>query len=157
MPELKIAIGSIRYEISCQEGEEGIINDIARKINTKINLLSLEIGRINEKILLLLLLIQNTKKLEKIKGGKFEDNLINILKIIAPLLSSKDDKTLEGNLIVANIMKESELMEFVESDNEEVLENNEDGGFNKEQHYKEMSELIDNIAGYMVKITENLS
>jgi len=149
MPELKIAIGSIQYELSCREEEKETISQIAQKINQKINLLSLEIGRINEKILLLTLLIINTKKLNKIKSKNFEENLLNTLKIIAPLLNTKDDKALEEQLIISNIMKESELMNIGED--LEAEEENEDT-INKETHYKEMTELVDNIATYLEKI-----
>lgn len=144
MPVLKIAIGSIKYDLDCQENEQEIITEITKKINRKINLLSLEVGRVNEKMLLLVLLIINTKKIERIKSGKFEETIVNILKIIAPLLSAKDDKKLEGDLIVANIMKESELIGIAEDTVDDSVENS-GGNYDKETHYKEMVELVDSL------------
>lgn len=157
MPLLKIAIGSIKYDLECQENEQKIIKEIARKINKKINLLSLEIGRINEKILLLALLIINTKKIEKVKGKNFEDIMMKVLKVIAPFLSAKNDKDLTGNLIVSNIMKESELANITnESDlSNEMLESNSEKNFDKETHYKEMIDLIDNLDKLINSSTEN--
>jgi len=144
MSILKIAIGSIKYDLDCQENEQEIITEITKKINRKINLLSLEIGRINEKILLLILLILNTKKIEKIKSGNFEENIINILKIISPLLSAKNDKELEDNLIIANIMKESELIGISKEELNDSAKNfSED--YDRETHYKEMIELVDSL------------
>jgi cell division protein ZapA (FtsZ GTPase activity inhibitor) len=146
MSELKISIGSIKYDLSCQENEKEIIIEVVRRINQKMNLLSLEIGRINEKILLSILLIITAKKTEKIKNEKFDDTLINILKIISPLLNTKTDSELEEKLIVSNIIKESELMNMSDDNTEETVTDNNESSFDKETYYKEMSCLIDNLS-----------
>ena len=52
MTELEVAIGSIKHILSCKENEKDMLNEIVKRINKKINHLSLKVGRANEKVLL---------------------------------------------------------------------------------------------------------
>lgn len=109
MPELEIAIGSIKYNLSCKEEEKDALNAIVKRINKKINNLSLKVGRVNDKILLIMLLLINAEQMAKFKKDDFESKVTHIFKVLSPLLRTKSDTDLEGKLIVANIVKENEI------------------------------------------------
>jgi cell division protein ZapA (FtsZ GTPase activity inhibitor) len=74
MPILNLAIGKSKYTIDCQEGEEDKIINLAKKLNERVNNLSLAIRMADEKTILMLCALMAEEELDSAKShqGMFE-------------------------------------------------------------------------------------
>ncbi len=74
MPILNLAIGKSKYIVDCLEGEEDKIINLAKKLNERVNNLSLAIRTADEKTILMLCALMAEEELETAKNhsGFFE-------------------------------------------------------------------------------------
>jgi len=74
MSILNLAIGKSKYMVDCNEGEEDKIINLARKLNERVNNLSLAIRSADEKTIMMLCALTIEEELEIIKNdaGIFE-------------------------------------------------------------------------------------
>jgi cell division protein ZapA len=70
MPILNIAIGKSKYSIDCSEGEEDKIINLAKKLNERVNDLSLATRSADEKTILMLCALIVQEELEDVKNDK---------------------------------------------------------------------------------------
>ncbi len=74
MPILNLAIGKSKYTVDCADGEEDKIINLAKKLNERVNNLSLAIRTADEKTILMLCALMVEEELETAKShdGIFE-------------------------------------------------------------------------------------
>ena len=77
MPILNLAIGKSKYTVDCLAGEEDKIIDLAKKLNERVNNLSLAIRTADEKTILMLCALMAEEELEVAKNhqGMFEEKV----------------------------------------------------------------------------------
>lgn len=74
MPILNLAIGKSKYTIDCSDDEEDKIINLAKKLNERVNNLSLAIRTADEKTILMLCALMTEEELDVAKNhqGMFE-------------------------------------------------------------------------------------
>jgi len=70
MTILNIAIGKSKYSVNCSDGEEDKIINLAKKLNERVNNLSLATRSADEKTILMLCALMAEGELEDIKNEK---------------------------------------------------------------------------------------
>ncbi len=155
MTKLDIAISSIKYSIETSDEELESFKKIAKSLNEKTNELMMETGKISDRLLLFILLLVNLNKKEKIFNN-FEENIIKLLKKIAPLLQNGD--TLDSQLILASIILEHETENIKEDKNPAITDENilkiiEDNKKTNEETIK----FIDEIIKFVEKLANNIN
>ncbi len=70
MTILNLAIGKTKYTIDCLDNEKDKIIDLAKKLNEKVNNLSLAVRTVDEKTILMLCALMIEEELEDIKNDK---------------------------------------------------------------------------------------
>ncbi len=70
MSILNLAIGKSKYSIDCSDGEEDKIINLAKKLNERVNDLSLATRSADEKTILMLCALMAEEELEDIKNDK---------------------------------------------------------------------------------------
>ncbi len=155
MTKLDIAISSIKYSIEISDEELESFKKITKSLNEKTNELMMETGKISDRLLLFILLLVNLNKKEKIFNN-FEENIIKLLKKIAPLLQNGD--TLDSQLILASIILEHETENIKEDKNPAITDENilkiiEDNKKTNEETIK----FIDEIIKFVEKLANNIN
>ncbi|HSQ97432.1 MAG TPA: hypothetical protein VLL98_01805 [Rickettsiales bacterium] len=155
MTKLNISISSIKHTIECNDDETESFKEIVKSLNIKTNKIMMENGKISDRLILFIILLINANKEQKIFNN-FETNILKLLKTIAPLLIGND--TLENQLILSNIIKESQTSDIKE---EKVVEI-------KDEHIKklldenkkesdEILKFIDEIIKFVEKLAKNVN
>lgn len=155
MTKLDIAISSIKYAIECNEEEADSFREIIKSLNTKTNELMIKTGKISDRLLLFILLLINQNKKDKIFNN-FESNIVKLMRQVKPLLSRGSD--LDGQLIMANIIKENETSGLEES-NTSVVSNEEIKATLEERNAMdaETIKFIDEIITFVEKLANNIN
>jgi len=128
MSVLEIAIGSLKYSMSCKEEESGKIKELSNILNRKINTISLKTGRLDNTVVFVLLALINSNKVNKLKNKQtnsvsFDDNLLNSIKNFSHLLEEKSTpKTLEDKLLLCNLILENEVATLEKNLGKEEIE-----------------------------------
>jgi cell division protein ZapA (FtsZ GTPase activity inhibitor) len=91
MPILNLAIGRSKYVVDCFEGEEDKIINLAKKLNERVNKLSLAIRTADEKTILMLCALMAEEELETAKSHKgILEKQAPEEKVIEPQISEED-------------------------------------------------------------------
>ena len=150
MTKLNITIGSIRHSLEVDDEEVDIFLKIIKSLNEKTNKLKMKAGKINDRLLLFILLLINTNKKTKIFNN-FEENIIKLLKTSTTSLQSNDD--LDSQLIISSIITENE-----NGNMEEPIQISDDQSIQVEDStYNEALEFIDNIIQNTEKLIEKIN
>tara|TARA_A100001011_G_C14294835_1_gene837992 strand:+ start:2050 stop:2535 length:486 start_codon:yes stop_codon:yes gene_type:complete len=77
MPDLKVLIGGKNYQVSCNPGEEGAVNESASLLDQEAELIQTQLGRLSEEKMLLLSGLLLGDKIRALKHEKtaLEENL----------------------------------------------------------------------------------
>lgn len=121
MTKLNISISSIKHTIECNDDEVESFKEIIKFLNIKTNKIMMDTGKISDRLILFIILLINANKEQKIFNN-FETNILKLLKTVAPLLAGND--TLENQLIISNIIKESQTSELREEKVPDVKDEN---------------------------------
>ncbi|MDD2840068.1 MAG: cell division protein ZapA [Rickettsiales bacterium] len=121
MTKLDISISSIKYTIECNDDEVESFKEIAKSLNKKTNEIMMNTGKISDRLILFILLLINTNKEQKIFNN-FETNILKLLKTVAPLLNNNEG--LDNQLIISNLIKESQTSNIKEEKIPEVQDEN---------------------------------
>ncbi len=91
MPILNLAIGKSKYTVDCADGEEDKIINLAKKLNERVNNLSLAIRTADEKTILMLCALMVEEELDSAKNHKgiFEKKVVEE-RILEPQISDED-------------------------------------------------------------------
>ena len=150
MTKLNITIGSIRHSLEVDDEEVDIFLKIIKSLNEKTNKLKMKAGKINDRLLLFILLLINTNKKTKIFNN-FEENIIKLLKTSTTSLQSNDD--LDSQLIISSIITENE-----NGNMEEPIQISDDQSIQVEDSTNnEALEFIDNIIQNTEKLIEKIN
>lgn len=150
MTKLNITIGSIRHSLEVDDEEVDIFLKIIKSLNEKTNKLKMKAGKINDRLLLFILLLINTNKKTKIFNN-FEENIIKLLKTSTTSLQSNDD--LDSQLIISSIITENE-----NGNMEEPIQISDDQSIQVEDNTNnETLEFIDNIIQNTEKLIEKIN
>jgi cell division protein ZapA len=78
MPILNLAIGQSKYTINCENGEEDKVLNLAKKINERVNNLSLAMRGADEKTVLMLCALTVEEELSDLRNnqGMFKESKI---------------------------------------------------------------------------------
>ncbi len=155
MTKLDIAISSIKYSIEVSDEELDSFKKITSSLNEKTNELMMRTGKISDRLLLFILLLINLNKKEKVFNN-FEENIIKLLKKIAPLLRNGD--TLDSQLILASIILEHETEDIKEDNSPVITDENllkivDDNKKTNEETIK----FIDEIIKFIEKLANNIN
>lgn len=74
MSTLELYVGKSKYTINCQESEKNKISNLAKKLNQRVNELSVKIRDAEEKTILMLCAIMTEEELETLKSAKITSN-----------------------------------------------------------------------------------
>jgi len=155
MTKLDISISSIKYTIECNDDEVESFKEIAKSLNKKTNEIMMNTGKVSDRLVLFILLLINTNKEQKIFNN-FESNILKLMKTIAPLLNNNDN--LEEQLIVGNIIKESQTSGIKEEKVLEVKDENVQKLLNEtKKDNDETLKLIDDIIKFIEKLAKNIN
>jgi len=155
MTKLDIAISSIKYSIEISDEELENFKRIAKSLNEKTNELMIKVGKISDRLLLFILILISLNKKEKIFSN-FEENIVMLLKKVAPLLQNGD--SLDAQLVLSSIIIEHETGDLEEDKNETVCDENvsqllEDNRKANEETIK----FIDEIIKFIEKLANNIN
>lgn len=155
MTKLDIAISSIKYSIEVSDEELDSFKKITSSLNEKTNELMMRTGKISDRLLLFILLLINLNKKEKVFNN-FEENVIKLLKKIAPLLRNGD--TLDSQLILASIILEHEVEDIKEDNGPVITDENllKIVNDNKKTN-EETIKFIDEIIKFIEKLANNIN
>jgi cell division protein ZapA (FtsZ GTPase activity inhibitor) len=166
MPVLEIAVGSLKYNLSCKDDETDAIKDLSKCLNRKVNTLALKTGRINDNVLFMLLALINSRKVSKLKKveteqGGFEDTLVHATKQFSDSLNQKGNKqTLGDQLLVANLLLEAQLQALeknLSKEEKSALDSKQESSGNLDEMYDIFSKELESISDHIDKIlVENL-
>jgi cell division protein ZapA len=92
MSILNLAIGKSKYTVDCIDGDEDKIINLAKKLNERVNNLSLVIRTADEKTILMLCALMTEEELENAKShkGMFENKNPEKEEVIEPQISEAD-------------------------------------------------------------------
>lgn len=121
MTKLDIAISSIKSSIEISDEELDNFKELSKSLNEKTNELMMKTGKISDRFLLFMILLINMNKKEKIFNN-FEENLIKLLKKVAPLLQNSE--VLESQLVLASLILEYETLNIKEDKNSLITDEN---------------------------------
>lgn len=155
MTKLDISISSIKYTIECNDDEVESFKEIAKSLNKKTNEIMMNTGKISDRLILFILLLINTNKEQKVFNN-FETNITKLLKTVAPLLNSNE--TLEEQLVISNIIKESQTSEIKEEKVPEIKDENIQKilAENKENS-DEALKIIEETIKFIEKLAKNIN
>lgn len=155
MTKLDIAISSIKCSIECSDEEAEAFKMLSRSLNKKTNELMMQTGKISDRLLLFIVLLANANKETKIFNN-FEQNIIKLMRSIAPLLNN--NSTLEDQLVLANIIKENETMELKEDNSQIINDENVLKIIDENKRTNEETlQFIDEITNFVEKLANNIN
>lgn len=145
MQQIELSIGTNTAFVNYNdENEKENLISASKELNKEYNKLIINLGRIDETVLLVFLLIKTELKLNKINHKNSDEILDNILKSISKWISS-DNKKIKDFLVLINIIKKIEL------DNKLILDNQEEDEFTKY-----LNNFIKDIKGKIETIEKNI-
>ena len=111
--------------------------------------------KISNRLIILILLLINANKEQKIFNN-FESNIVKLLKSIAPLLNNNE--TLEEQLIISNIIKESQTSNIIEEKVPTIKDENIQKllAENKENN-EEALKIIEETIKFVEKLAKNIN
>jgi cell division protein ZapA (FtsZ GTPase activity inhibitor) len=124
MIDIDVFISSIKCKLNIDEEEKELFLNITKSLNQKTNELSLDVGKINDRLVLFILLLINANKEKKIIDN-FEKKIIELLKAIVPLMLNAPilecESLLDSQLVFANILEENKIKNIIlKEENNEV-------------------------------------
>ncbi len=155
MTKLDISISSIKHTIECNDDEVESFKEIIGSLNKKTNEIMMNTGKVSDRLILFILLLVNANKEQKIFNN-FETNILKLLKTVVPLLNNNE--TLENQLIISNIIKESQTLHIKEEKLPEIKDENIQkllAETNKDN--EETLKLIDDIIKFVEKLAKNIN
>lgn len=129
MEEVVVAIGGIKHTINCKSEEKEAIQAISLRINRRLNELSLDIGRSNDSLTFILLLLINANRLHK-ASAKFEKLAIEFFREISHFFDNKNP--LNDNLVVSSIVMQNKMDSKGIMDDEILAEESTDESMDEE-------------------------
>ncbi len=113
MPILNLAIGKSKYTVDCAVNEEDKIINLAKKLNERVNNLSLAIRAADEKTILMLCALMTEEELEKIKNDKgiFEEKNPETTTNLELQISEEDLEEYIENAVAAQIEHTAEYIQ----------------------------------------------
>ncbi|MFC1659544.1 cell division protein ZapA [Pseudomonadota bacterium] len=112
---LQASVGRNKYDLSCEEHEQEKIVELTRRLNKRVNLISMNLGRVSDVILLFIAGISIQRELDiarKKISGTFYNYLIQSSKNVNNILPAKaslDDKDERERLFISCLNLENEL------------------------------------------------
>lgn len=108
MSILSLAIGKSKYTVDCVDGEEDKIINLSKKLNERVNNLSLAIRTADEKTILMLCALTAEEELETAKNhnGVFGNQTPEKEEIVEPQISEEDVE----NAVAAQIENTAEYI-----------------------------------------------
>lgn len=102
-----VYIGKCKIDLNySSESEKELLETFSRELNTDLNNLLLDFGRLNDSILLFFLLFRTQKEIFDLSGDEY--NFETILKEVSCFLNEKsnlDNQLILGNIVKKNILK----------------------------------------------------
>ncbi len=145
MQQIELSIGTNTAFVNYNdENEKENLISASKELNKEYNKLIINLGRIDETVLLVFLLIKTESKLNKINHKNSDEILDNILKSISKWISS-DNKKIKDFLVLKKNKKKIEL------DNKLILDNQEEDEF-----IKYLNNFIKDIKGKIETIEKNI-
>lgn len=90
MPSLELYIGRSKYTVDCEDSQKEKITSLARRLNERVNKLSLKIRGADEKTILMLCAINIEEELESAKAASTIQNSHNNIILDQKDLISED-------------------------------------------------------------------
>jgi len=128
MANVNIKFNNKEYLLSCDEGQEENLKELADYLDSKYNNLKKKLGNIGEGKLLLIAAIQmvddyfDLKKKVDIKKNDFEKLSIKFKELRSLAISYKDDKEKEIEKLKIELSRFKEMVEESRSSYEEILD-----------------------------------
>ena len=128
MANVNIKFNNKEYLLSCDEGQEENLKDLANHLDSKYNKLKKELGNIGENKLLLITSIKMVDDyfdlLKKIKGNKnnFEELSKKFKELKSLAINYKDEKELEINKLKEELNEFKNMAEKNRNSYEEILD-----------------------------------
>ena len=128
MANVNIKFNNKEYLLSCDEGQEENLKDLANHLDSKYNKLKKELGNIGENKLLLITSIKMVDDyfdlLKKIKGNKnnFEELSKKFKELKSLAINYKDEKELEINKLKEELNEFKSMAEKNRNSYEEILD-----------------------------------
>ena len=132
MPDLKVLIGGKSYQVSCNPGEEGAVNESANLLDQEAELIQTQLGRLSEEKMLLLSGLLLGDKFRALKHEKVA--LEETLRVTQSKLNQFNSKADNGL-----------VEQKPESHNEKVKSINSDIQTSKLLSLQNISDLLDTI------------
>ena len=128
MANVNIKFNNKEYLLSCDEGQEENLKDLANHLDSKYNKLKKDLGNIGENKLLLITSIKMVDDyfdlLKKIKGNKnnFEELSKKFKELKSLAINYKDEKELEINKLKEELNEFKNMAEKNRNSYEEILD-----------------------------------
>ena len=128
MANVNVKFNNKEYLLSCDEGQEENLKELANYLDSKYNNLKKNLGNIGEGKLLLIAAIQmvddyfDLKKKVDIKKNDFEKLSIKFKELRSLAINYKDDKEKEIEKLKDELSKFKEMVEESRSSYEEILD-----------------------------------
>jgi len=128
MANVNIKFNNKEYLLSCDEGQEENLKDLANHLDSKYNKLKKDLGNIGENKLLLITSIKMVDDyfdlLKKIKGNKnnFEELSKKFKELKSLAINYKDEKELEINKLKEELNEFKSMAEKNRNSYEEILD-----------------------------------
>lgn len=141
--ELSIGTNTAFVDYNDESEKENLIS-ASKELNKEYNKLVISLGRIDETILLVFLLIKTELKLNKISGKNSDEVLDNILRSISKWVRTDNEKIKEF-LVLINIIRKIKL------DSKPIQDNSEEDEF-----VEKINSFIMDIKGKIEAIEKNI-
>ncbi len=141
--ELSIGTNTAFVDYNDESEKENLIS-ASKELNKEYNKLVISLGRIDETILLVFLLIKTELKLNKISGKNSDEVLDNILRSISKWVRTDNEKIKEF-LVLINIIRKIKL------DSKPIQDNSEEDEF-----VEKINSFIMDVRGKIEAIEKNI-
>ena len=121
---LEVSVGRNKYDISCEFNEQEKVVELAQRLNKRVNLLSMALGRLGDTVLLFIAGISIQREVDIAKNetsGKFYEYFVQVSKKvnnIIPASSSLNEKEERDRLFISCLNLENEVYSL--TDGEEI-------------------------------------
>lgn len=145
MKQIELSIGTNTAFVDYNdESEKEDLISASKELNKEYNKLVISLGRIDETILLVFLLIKTELKLNKISGKNSDEVLDNILRSISKWVRTDNEKIKEF-LVLINIIRKIKL------DSKPIQDNSEEDEF-----VEKINSFIMDVRGKIEAIEKNI-
>lgn len=141
--ELSIGTNTAFVDYNDESEKENLIS-ASKELNKEYNKLVISLGRIDETILLVFLLIKTELKLNKVSGKNSDEVLDNILRSISKWIRTDNEKIKEF-LVLINIIRKIKL------DSKPIQDNSEEDEF-----VEKINSFIMDVRGKIEAIEKNI-